>query len=175
MELNKLLQIATPIIEKIASSRKIKNSFAYYTPEDIYQEIWFLCLEALNRYNKDFGELENFLNAHVSNRIKNLKRDKYFRIDQDELTARRINLVNALSICSVNISSKDKVFISANNSLEPIEYISVEELKDYIEERIPQHLLNSFKLLIEGHKINKKILLQIRSSVAVILKELDNA
>lgn len=89
------------IIKKIAKQRS-HYVFAYYTPEDIFQEIFIMCIEALPRYNSSKGSLENFLSSHVARRLKNLRRDKYFRPGVDIVSSGyawdKINLVNALPL-----------------------------------------------------------------------------
>lgn len=173
----RLINQATPIIEKIAKSRKTKDYFAYYTPEDIYQEVWLLCLEALPRYEKKLGELEHFLNKHISNRLKNLKRDKYFRIDNNtskELLNTRINLVNAIPIGDNNLSGIRKIFISDDDNRDPIDYIIEKELKEYIYEKLSIEYRHLFKILINGQKINKNNLQKLRHEVLMILKEIED-
>jgi len=65
------------VIEKLA----IKHSNKYYIPlhskDDIKQEIRRICLEALEKYEKGRGPLENYLSRCVANRMKNLCRDRF--------------------------------------------------------------------------------------------------
>jgi len=71
------------VISKVAQNHKNK-AFAYYTEEDIYQEIWIMALEKLYKFKPNRGKtknieksLEHWLNAVISNQLKNLYRDKY--------------------------------------------------------------------------------------------------
>lgn len=172
-----LIKKAKPIIEKIAKNRKNNNAFAYYTPEDIYQEIWLLCLESLSRYDKSIGELENFLNRHISNRIKNLKRDKYSKASKsssEELIMTRINLINALPIDGVEINEKSKFLSSSIKDVDPADVCMTNELKNNIAERLPKELVYYFHLMIEGNKIKKSIAIEIRKLVKQILIEINN-
>ena len=47
--------------------------------EDIEQECFIIALEAMEKFNKDLGTLENFLYTHLSNRLKNFLRKNYYR------------------------------------------------------------------------------------------------
>lgn len=51
--------------------------FYGYTKEDIMQESFIICIEALNRYEEG-RPLENFLSVNLSNRLKTFMRDNYF-------------------------------------------------------------------------------------------------
>jgi len=68
-----ILDKAYPIIDNLAKSRSRNGKFAYYESSDVYQEIWGMCLEALEKYDPNIGPIENYLVVHVTNRIKNLK------------------------------------------------------------------------------------------------------
>jgi DNA-directed RNA polymerase specialized sigma24 family protein len=69
------------IIDKIANKLSYKFTFGCYTREDIEQEARIIALEGLDAYNPDMP-LENFLWVHVKNRLCNLKRKKYIRLDK---------------------------------------------------------------------------------------------
>lgn len=167
---------AESIIHKIAKSRKQKHKFAYFDPSDIYQEIWVLCLDALSRYRPECGELEHYLNSHVTNRLKNLKRDKYFRpdINNQHLTQNRINLVNAIGIDNVKISEKTKFLVSSSPSPDPFLSLEAKDLEEIIIDSLPTSLVEHFKDLLTGKKIKKNILQEIRGWVSLILKEINN-
>ena len=54
-----------------------KYTFHGYTVDDIKQEAFIICMEALNRYD-GIRPLENFLSVNLSNRLKNFIRDNHF-------------------------------------------------------------------------------------------------
>jgi hypothetical protein len=60
-----ILDDAYPVIERLAKLRSANGSFAYYTSKDVYQEVWCMCLEALDRYDPEIGPIENYLVRHV--------------------------------------------------------------------------------------------------------------
>jgi DNA-directed RNA polymerase specialized sigma24 family protein len=171
----KLLNEAYPIIERLAKSRSNNGAFAYYVNSDVYQEVWCMCLEALNRYDSTIGPIENYLARHVKNRLKNLKRDKYFRpgsdISSSGLAWVRMNLVNALSLESCNIAEQDILLCSTQISVDPIEYILCNETLIYIQERLPDDLLKPFEELIENNIIRSSLVEEIRQKVTEILSE----
>ena len=170
-----LLKQAEPIIHKIAKSRKQKHKFAYFDSEDIYQEIYVLCLDALSRYKPENGILEHYLNSHVTNRLKNLKRDKYFRVvlDDPSLTQKRINIVNAVGIDNVKISEKTKFLASSSPEADPFLSLEAEDTKELIINNLPPHLVEHFNNLLMGKKIKKNILEEIRNYVFLILEEIN--
>ena len=67
------------VVDRIAS----KYSFYGYTVDDIKQEAFIICIEALNRYDAS-RPLENFLSVNLSNRLKTFVRDNYFTAQTSE-------------------------------------------------------------------------------------------
>lgn len=65
-------------MKKVAKAASYKFQFGYFRPEDIEQEAYILCIQALEKYD-GVRPLENFLRVHVKRRLCNLKRDKYER------------------------------------------------------------------------------------------------
>lgn len=70
-------------IEKVVKRIAPKYTFYGYTVEDISQESFIICMEALPRYDAT-RPLENFLSVHLSNRLKNFIRDNHFTNTEDE-------------------------------------------------------------------------------------------
>lgn len=54
-----------------------KYTFHGYPIEDMKQEAFIICIEALNRYEPG-RPLENFLSVNLSNRLKTFMRDNFF-------------------------------------------------------------------------------------------------
>lgn len=67
------------IIQTVSKRMKNKFSFKYYEPDDIEQEAFILCVDALDRYDGK-RPLENFLHRHLNNRLFNLRRNMQKRI-----------------------------------------------------------------------------------------------
>ena len=64
-------------IETVCNRISPRYTFYGYTVDDIKQEAFIICMEALNRYDED-RPLENFLSVNLSNRLKNFVRDHHF-------------------------------------------------------------------------------------------------
>lgn len=169
------LKTASPIIERLAKSRSSNGAFAYYENQDVYQEIWFMCLEALERYDPKIGPIENYLVRHVTNRMNNLKRDRYFRPGSDlptsGLARTRMNLVNALPLGGGDIAEQGVLLCSTVVSVEPIDYLLCEETLVYITERLPEELHEPFEDLICNNKVRSPLVEEVRQKVAEILTE----
>ena len=60
-----------------------KYTFYGYEKDDLRQEAFIICMEALPRYDAT-RPLENFLSVHLSNRLKNFVRDNHFTKDEEQ-------------------------------------------------------------------------------------------
>lgn len=173
-----ILDEAYPIIERLARHRSVRGAFAYYENNDVYQEVWCMCLDALSRYDSAIGPIENYLVRHVTNRLKNLKRDKYFRPGSDiptsGLARTRMNLINALPLDHGNIADQGTLLCSTTINVDPINNLLCDETLLYIRQRLPEYLSESFELLMGHNKIRSPLMADIRQKVAEILNERDN-
>ena len=70
-------------IEKVVKRISPKYTFYGYTLDDIRQESFLICMDALNRYDEK-RPLENFLSVNLSNRLKNFVRDNHFLVEEEE-------------------------------------------------------------------------------------------
>lgn len=61
------------VVNRISS----RYTFHGYEVDDIKQEAFIICIDALERYD-EVRPLENFLSVHLSNRLKNFIRDNYY-------------------------------------------------------------------------------------------------
>lgn len=64
-------------IQKVCNRIAPGYVFHGYTVEDMKQEAFIICIEALNRYDEN-RPLENFLSVNLSNRLKNFVRDNHY-------------------------------------------------------------------------------------------------
>jgi len=173
-----LLDEAYPIIQRIATIRRKNGAFAYYTGDDVSQEVWLMCLDAVERYDPSIGPLENYLVSHVSNRLKNLKRDKYFRPGSDVETSGhahvRINLINALPLDSGNADSGGVVLGSSSIDADPLGRAICNETLEYLRSNLSGELLVAFDNLVSGNKVRKALIDSVRTEVARLLTERDS-
>ena len=170
-----LIDEAYPVIERLAKGRSSHGSFAYYTSGDIYQEVWCMCLEALDRYNPEIGPIENYLVRHVTNRLKNLKRDKYFRPGSDVassgMAAVRINLINALPLYSDDIAENGQLLCGNKINIDPVQNLFYKETLEYIRDNIPENLRDVFEDLICNNKISSSLVSEVRGTISDILNQ----
>jgi len=136
-----------------------------------------MCLDALRRYNPTAGPLEHFLNMHVSNRLKNLKRDRYFRPGSCVATSgaakTRMNLINALPLDNSDIPNNGIVLGAASEEPDPLMQLLADETRDYITDRLPPDMKPIFFAIISGNTIRQPIIDKFRKIVAAILEERD--
>ncbi len=60
-----------------------KYTFNGYEIDDIKQEAFIICMDALDRYDES-RPLENFLSVHLSNRLKNFVRDNFYTKNEND-------------------------------------------------------------------------------------------
>jgi DNA-directed RNA polymerase specialized sigma24 family protein len=80
----KVINTITKVVNRIAPG----YTFYGYTVNDIKQESFIICMDALDRWDEK-RSLENFLAVHLSNRLKNFVRDNHFTSTNDNA---RINI-----------------------------------------------------------------------------------
>ena len=167
----KLLKKATPIINDIAHGNSLNGSFAYFEWDDIAQEVWVICIQALENYKPSKGSIEHFLRRCVANRLRNLKRDRYFSpfLTDDKHIKDRINIVNALPMGDGPLSKMVK-FICAPSWCEPLATIECNDFKQRIEKLLPEDTVDSFHKLLDGYQIPKNHLIEIRRIATILLK-----
>lgn len=69
------------IIEKLVKRIAARYKFGMYGIDDIEQEARRIGIEGLAGYHPEQGPLENFLHRHFHNRLRNLKRNKFKRVE----------------------------------------------------------------------------------------------
>ncbi len=181
MTREQVMEMATPIINDIATRYK-GSSFAYFTPDDMFQEVWRICLEVLPKYDPDRNKLENFLRTCVSNRLINLKRDRYFRVEKgfdssgSHCVNDRIGIVNAIPIDTCDPSAVARMLSASSQTSSPSDPSSSLMSKDmitYIVRNLMGRQLDNFLSLIGGVRLSKEDTDSIRNAVEDILREYD--
>jgi RNA polymerase sigma factor (sigma-70 family) len=134
-----------------------KYTFQGYEVEDIKQEAFLICMDALDRYDQK-RPLENFLSVHLSNRLKNFIRDNYYVKDVDECKKK---ILKASSISDTNIAELVK-------DADPVE---LEEIKKIIDINLdPSYRADYLKILSDIY-VSKKRREIIMMEVLKILQE----
>jgi len=113
------------VIDRIAP----RYTFNGYDVNDIKQESFIICVEALERYDQK-RPLENFLSVNLSNRLKNFVRD---------------NFGNAKDVEKKKISCPSNITHDYSNTLSYEEDIHLKIQMDEITEKIDRNLHSSFR------------------------------
>ena len=171
----KLLEQATPIIHQIAKHKR-RHKFAYFTREDISQEVWKFALQALQYYRPRRGPLENYLRVAVNNRLRNLKRDRYFRPDpanphRTDKIRIRIGIVNALPLGTRDIGHRCVLLASSSAAVDPVAELQAKELREFIEVRLCVELRAALGQVLDGNGVDGQTLETLRQRVREILEE----
>jgi DNA-directed RNA polymerase specialized sigma24 family protein len=153
------------IIQSVAARLAPKYTFGYLDNEDLIQEAIIMGLEGYPRWDQT-RPLENFISSHISNRLKNYRRDNYYR-------------------CNLQGSSKSR---QANNLtkrklMEPVEimphfsFCQFDEAIDNLDEiefvmsQLPQLLRNDLKRLLNGASLQQSRKQAVYDAVKEILNE----
>ena len=78
MTKEQVMQQIKIVVDRIAP----RYTFNGYDVDDIKQEAFIICMDALDRYDPN-RPLENFLSVHLSNRLKNFVRDNFYTKDEE--------------------------------------------------------------------------------------------
>lgn len=144
-----------------------KYKFGSYTSEDIEQEAFLMCIDALDRYNGT-APLENFLSRHVKNRILLLKRKEGINYGKDtQYTAIRYNMLYPLSIDGVNDEKENNL----REESDILAKLASKEILEYIDTHLSAMLRMDYLKFINGVKLTKTRRDRIKEVLLEILKE----
>lgn len=124
-------------ITLVSSRLASKYTFPNYEEDDITQEAFIIGMEALDRYD-GVRPLENFLSIHIKNRLKNFKRDNYYRPDEgkaEEIQQGKKKLLEAGSIDDM------RAFICQKEAADSLEE---RELVEYIDDLLPANMRGDY-------------------------------
>lgn len=146
------------VVDRIAP----KYVFYGYSIDDIKQESFIICVEALNRYDPA-RPLENFLSMNLSNRLKTFIRDNYFTGKTSE--ARKKMIKPAQLDYEDNLIDEDEKF---GNSYEKLDMQAMVKLVD---QYIPASVRMDYLKLLNDVYISKQRREEIIETIKEILKE----
>ena len=138
MKEEEVIDVIENVINKIAP----KYTFKDYDLEDIKQESFIICIDALNRYDGK-RPLENFLSVHLSNRLKNFIRDNHYV--KDNIHKKKIKAPQYII---------DDNYINTDYDLES-EIIN-KEIFDKIDEELPANLREDYLKILNNISITKQ-------------------
>jgi DNA-directed RNA polymerase specialized sigma24 family protein len=140
-------------INKVIDRISPKYTFYGYDINDIKQESFIICLDALDRYDET-RPLENFLSVHLSNRLKNFVRDNYSFSNNYE--KRRV--------CSpMQLSYEENV--EHNETTHSVDFKDMDEL---ISDRLPARYRSDYLKFINNVAMTKAK----REKIVALIKEI---
>lgn len=147
-------------INKVIDRISPKYTFYGYDINDIKQESFIICLDALDRYDET-RPLENFLSVHLSNRLKNFVRDNYSFSNNYE--KRRV--------CSpMQLSYEENV--ENNETTHSVDFKDMDEL---ISDRLPARYRSDYLKFINNVAITKAKREKIVALIKEIMENINNA
>jgi len=153
----KLLQT----IEKVINKTAPRYTFHGYTVDDIKQESFIICMEALDRYD-EARPLENFLSANLSNRLKNFVRDNHFVSSTDKERAKILQPAQL---------DYEEAIIEEDNVEQIHECIDQEYFNHLIDIHLPANMRMEYLKIINGAYVNKQRKTEIINYIKYILTE----
>jgi DNA-directed RNA polymerase specialized sigma24 family protein len=124
-------------ITKVARKLAPKYVFASYEVEDIEQEAFMMGVEGLKRYDTN-KPLENFMYTHINNRLKNFKRDNYYRFDYgnaQKIQDRKKSILEPADITALYCVSIDD---------DTVDNAHLSEMIELIDRRLPADLRSDY-------------------------------
>ena len=164
-----VLAIMTTVVNRIAH----KYRFGYYDIEDIKQEAFIIAMEARDRYDEG-RPLENFLAVHVSNRLKNFKRDNFFRPDYVPPSGKITNdnntkrfLMEPLDIDNI----RDEHERNMRGEENIVDELAQKELMNIVDTYLDMGLRSDYLRILHGVYVPKPRREQIYEAIMQILRE----
>lgn len=155
------------IIERVAKRVHHKYVFGYHTSEDIIQQAIAFGIEAIKDWDQT-RPLENFLSIVIPNKLKNFKRNTYYRLDISENNQKRYEsnstkkkLMETTELFDFDLSTECNV----------LEKLSYEEIVRKLLKDMPPHIRSDFKRLLNDVKIPKVRKEQVYNYIKEILNE----
>jgi DNA-directed RNA polymerase specialized sigma24 family protein len=135
-------------IYRISSRLATKYTFPNYEADDIAQEAFIIGMEAMNRYD-EVRPLENFLSIHIKNRLKNFKRDNYFRPDEGKAEKIQQGKKKLLDASSIDEVRNFLVYSEASENIEE------RELVEYIDQHLPANMRSDYLRFMNDQPLTK--------------------
>jgi len=153
-----VLQTMNKVINKTAA----KYTFYGYTVDDIKQESYIICIDALQRYDEK-RPLENFLSVNLSNRLKNFIRDNHFISNSDD---ERIKVLQPaqLDYEETLLDEKEKYSINENH----FDYLYI---SSHIDRLLPAVMRMDYLKMIAGVYLPKVRKQEITLKITEIMEE----
>jgi RNA polymerase sigma factor (sigma-70 family) len=135
-----------------------RYTFHGYEVEDIKQEAFIICMDALDRYDPS-RPLENFLSVHLSNRLKNFVRDNFYTKDEED----KKKILKPSSLSHEDFTPEEK-----NNEYEKIDAQSIQQIIDL---KLPSEYRADYLKIINDVYVPKKRREEIISLIRELIDE----
>ena len=173
------------LIQSIAKKIAPKYKFPGYDAEDIEQEAIIIAIKSLQFYKSDRGSLTTFIWVHLSRRLKNLRRDKYYRPLPSKCENPECSHATLCSICSQRLKRNNiKKNIAApsdvsNLGAEPSyseqnildDRIEADEIRRIIDDKLPLDMRADYLKMLDEVYVPKARRLLIEKKIIEILEE----
>ena len=135
-----------------------KYTFYGYQADDLKQEAFIICMEALPRYDAK-RPLENFLSVHLSNRLKNFIRDNHFQANEDE---------KANVVMPGQLANEEYLLDTREEFIEDLDYKQMQKVLDI---KLPAHYRADYLKIINDVYVPKKKKEEVLFIIQTILEE----
>ena len=133
-----------------------KYTFQGYEVDDIKQEAFLICVDALDRYDPS-RPLENFLSVNLSNRLKNFVRDNNYTKSHD---------LKKKALLPVSLSHDDNV--EDHREFEQLENV---EMLEIIDNHINIEYRADYLKILNSVHVPKKRKLEVLEHIKTILED----
>jgi DNA-directed RNA polymerase specialized sigma24 family protein len=140
-----------------------KFTFPNYEADDITQEAFIIGMEAMNRYD-EMRPLENFLSVHIKNRLKNFKRDNYYRPDEGKAEKIQQGKKKLLDAQSVDTMREFLISSEVSDNLEQ------RELVEYIDINLPAQMRSDYLRFMNDQPLSKTKKANLIAELKIILE-----
>lgn len=154
-------QTILKVIDRIAP----RYVFGYYELDDIKQEAYIICLDAISKYDKK-RPFENFISKHLSNRLKTLVRDKYYRSKTSSEKHGQLNQ-SKKNLMDLKASENHQ----ADKPEDPLEKLATKEAMGLIMEKLSPSMRNNFFRIANGVSVQSAKKKALFSKIKEILGE----
>ena len=138
-----------------------KYTFYGYTVDDIKQEAFIICMDALDRYQEG-RPLENFLAVHLSNRLKNFVRDNHFNKNEEE---------KAKVLMPDKLSKEKTITTHQNQKVNHQNKINTKKKKKIVDNKLPSEYRADYLKIVNDVYVPKKQREEVLECIYQILEE----
>jgi DNA-directed RNA polymerase specialized sigma24 family protein len=150
------------VIQKVCNRSAPKYTFYGYTSDDIKQESFIICLEALERYDPKYP-LENFLAVNLVNRLKNFVRDNYVTANTNQ------QKVKIFQPAQLNNANSIQNWFEIQSMF--IDDIDKQEMLDIIDRNLPARMRLDYLKITNNVYVPKSRTTEILEEIQNILEE----